>query len=77
MKDEGKTTKRRHDLSDVYKRNCAIYLTKVKVLMGGDLFGRISRGYVMPLERSVDINDAADLRLAEFFAGEAGWSAAP
>lgn len=70
VEEEGKTSAPRHSLEKVYKRNCAIYLTKTEFIMQGDLFGRISRPYVMPRERSVDINTLADFELAEFYVGK-------
>jgi len=60
-------SKSRDELRDVYKRNCAIYLTKTDILMQGDLFGNDSRAYIMPEERSIDINTSFDFDLAEFF----------
>ena len=67
LEDEGKKSARRQELSKVYKRNCAIYLTKVEYIMKGDLFGKVSRPYVMPEERSTDINEPIDFELAEFW----------
>ena len=66
QEDEGKTSARRDDSEKVYKRNCAIYLTRTDLIMVGDLFGNVSRPHVMPRERSVDINDPLDFELAEF-----------
>lgn len=66
MEDEGKTSAARGELERVYKRNCAIYLTRAELIMKGDLFGKVSRAYVMPRERSVDINEPIDFELAEF-----------
>lgn len=67
LEDEGKKSEQRQDLSKVYKRNCGIYLTKVEYIMKGDLFGEVSRPYVMPEERSIDINELVDFKLAEFW----------
>lgn len=64
---EGKQSIPRQFLDKAYRRNSAIYLTKVDLIMKGDLFGKISRPYIMPMERSVDINEPADLELAEFY----------
>lgn len=64
---EGKTFASRQDLTRVYKRNCAIYLTRTDLLMAGDLCGSVSRPYVIPRERSVDINEPSDFELAEFW----------
>jgi len=65
---EGSSSASRGELRRVYKRNCAIYLTKTDVLMAGDLFGADSRAHIMPEDRSVDINTPADFELAKFFA---------
>lgn len=54
----------RQDLPVVYRRNGAIYVTKTPIILGGSLFGADSRGYVMPKDRSVNINDEVDLILA-------------
>jgi CMP-N,N'-diacetyllegionaminic acid synthase len=66
FEDEGKESSRRQDLSPMYKRNCAIYLTKTEHIKRGDLFGKKSVAYVMPEERSVDINAPIDFEMAEF-----------
>lgn len=65
--DEGGTTSRRQDLEKVYKRNCAIYLTKTSLIEKGDLFGKKSLAYIMPAEKSVDINSPIDFEMAEFW----------
>ncbi|MCI0566097.1 acylneuraminate cytidylyltransferase family protein [bacterium] len=67
FEDEGKASARRQDLPKAYKRNTAIYLTKTDVIMTGDLFGKISRAYIMPAERSLDINRPIDFEFAEFW----------
>jgi len=67
LEDEGTSSSRRQDLDKVYKRNCAIYLTKIELIMKGDLFGEVSRPVIMPEERSVDINEPIDFELAEFW----------
>lgn len=67
VEEEDKQSSRRQDLERVYKRNCAIYLTKTELVMKGDLFGKVSRPYIMPAERSVDINKASDFEIAEFW----------
>ncbi len=51
----------------VYKRNCAIYLTRTELIFNGDQFGKKSMAYIMPRERSIDVNDPVDLELAEFW----------
>lgn len=63
--EEGKTSQSRQEPMAVYKRNCAIYLTKVSLLRRNDLFGKKSLAYVMPAERSVDINTPLDFLITE------------
>jgi CMP-N,N'-diacetyllegionaminic acid synthase len=65
LEDEGKTSGRRQDLTKMYKRNCAIYLTKVELIENGDLFGKVSRPHIMPEDRSLDINEPFDFDVAE------------
>ncbi len=64
--DEGAYSSRRQDEPDVYKRNCAIYLTKTELIKSGNLFGSKSYAYIMPVGRSVDINSLLDFEFAEF-----------
>ena len=66
IEDEGRESKTRSELKDLYKRNCAIYLTRTDLIMQGDLFGKDSRAYLMPEDRSIDINTLTDFELAEF-----------
>src|SRR3989338_1535211 len=68
FEDEGKESSRRQDLEKMYKRNCAIYLTHVRHIIRGDLFGKKSFSYIMPEELSLDINKPADFELAQFWA---------
>ena len=63
MPDE--STKRRQDLSPLYLRNGAIYLTKRDVIMGGRMWGDKVKPYVMPEERSINIDTMLDWKLAE------------
>ena len=65
QEEEGSYSRRRQDQEKVFKRNCAVYLTKTEFIRQNDLFGKISRPYLMPAERSVDINGMFDLKLAE------------
>ncbi len=66
LDDEGKETLPRAAGPAVYKRNAAIYLTKTPLILSGDLFGETSMAYVMPKERSLDINSLSDFSYAEF-----------
>lgn len=71
FEDEGHASARRQAGQKAYKRNCAIYLSKTDMIARGDLFGKISRPYIMPVERSLDINEPYDLELAEFLFSKA------
>ena len=57
---------------DVYKRNCAVYLTRTELIQAGDQFGETSYAYVMPEERSIDINDQSDVSFTEFLMSKHG-----
>ena len=67
LEEEGKSPAPRTSHTATYTRNAAIYLTKASVILKGDVFGNVSRPYIMPFERSVDINDMKDMALSEFF----------
>ena len=60
--------KRRQDFAyDVYKTNGAIYLVRREVLMEQrSFYGSHPRPLVMPLDRSIDIDDQLDFDMAEF-----------
>lgn len=66
FQDEGSTTAQRTAAEPIYKRNCAIYLTKGDTLLSGNLFGEKQYAYIMPDDRSVDINEPFEFDLAEF-----------
>jgi CMP-N,N'-diacetyllegionaminic acid synthase len=52
---------------DVYKTNGAIYLTRREVLTEeGSFYGSRARGFIMPAERSIDIDTLLDFEMAEF-----------
>lgn len=59
--------RRRQDLTpDVYRLNGAIYLTRRETLLRErSFYGQRSRAYVMPRERSLDIDDELDFAFAE------------
>ena len=54
------------ELPEVYVRNCSVYATRSNVIDSGVIIGKDCRGYVMPRERSVDINDKFDFLFAEY-----------
>lgn len=56
----------RQQLRPMFIRNGAIYLTRRDVLLRGSLKGSDSRAWVMPRERSVNVDDLHDLRFAEW-----------
>lgn len=63
---EPKEMLRRQDLPPVYIRNGAIYVVRRDVLMEkNSMVGKVSRPYIMPTERSVNIDSQLDLILAE------------
>ena len=63
--DEGEKTAA-HDLPDVYVRNCAVYIFKTSNIENDIQLGKHSLGYVMPENKSVDINTMMDFKFAEF-----------
>lgn len=54
----------RQAIPTVYRRNGAVYVTRADVILDGSLFGKDSRGFVMPKRRSININDADDILIA-------------
>ncbi|WP_413374357.1 cytidylyltransferase domain-containing protein [Paenibacillus taichungensis] len=58
---------RRQDLSELYVLNGAIYIVERDLLMNQNtMTGLNNCGYLMPQERSVDIDNELDLKWAEF-----------
>jgi CMP-N,N'-diacetyllegionaminic acid synthase len=56
-----------HDLPEVFARNGAVYATWRRNLeTKNDLIGQHSLAYIMPPERSVDINEWVDFEFAEY-----------
>lgn len=63
---EPKEMLRRQDLPPVYIRNGAIYAVRRDVVMlSNSMIGEVSRPYIMPEERSVNVDSLLDLHLAE------------
>lgn len=63
---EEKKIMRSQDLPEVYFRNGAYYSVKRDILIAKKtLYGKIIRPYIMPNERSIDINEEIDLKLVE------------
>ena len=57
---------RRQDLPPVYQLNGALYVTRTNVLLEENrVLGKYTAPYIMPAERSIDIDTTNDLRVAE------------
>ena len=60
------SNRQRQQLSKYYRLNGSIYIVSVeKILAGNNIYDDGSYAYVMPTERSVDIDTALDFLLAE------------
>lgn len=55
-----------HELPTLYVRNGSVYASRAYVINTGKIIGPDCRAYIMPRERSIDINDEIDLLFAEF-----------
>jgi len=63
--------KPRQELPKYYRINGAIYISKVdKFIKERDFYGLNSYAYIMPLDRSIDIDNFVDLKLAEILLEE-------
>ncbi|MBK7864651.1 MAG: hypothetical protein IPJ65_39815 [Archangiaceae bacterium] len=62
-----------HELPELYVRNCSVYVSRISTIERGSVLGNDSRGFLMPRERSIDINDEVDWKMAAllFAEGEA------
>jgi len=56
---------RRQDLEKAYKRSSAVYVIKRDVIMNGSLYGEHTIGYIVPRDRSIDIDVPFDWVIAE------------
>jgi CMP-N,N'-diacetyllegionaminic acid synthase len=54
-----------HELPELFVRNCAVYVSNKKTVESGKIIGDYCLGYLMPRERSVDINELIDFEFAE------------
>ena len=66
-----------HQLPTLYARNCAVYAIKRQVIESGHIIGPDCRGFVMPRERSVDINEELDWQFAQFLAQRSSGDGTP
>ncbi len=62
---EGAFPKRRQELEKLYIRNGAIYATRAAKIEQGTLWGTRSLAYIMPEERSININTDFQFNVAE------------
>jgi N-acylneuraminate cytidylyltransferase len=61
------SSSRRQELPPLYSLNGAVYVAKVDWLLMSETFiDRETAGYVMPRERSIDVDSEADLLMAEW-----------
>lgn len=70
--EEEKGRMAQHELQKIFVRNCAVYATRREVIESGEIIGEDCRGFVMPRERSVDINDEMDFLFTEFLVKRMG-----
>lgn len=62
--ENGKTAA--HEIPQLYVRNGSVYVTSRNLIDQGIIISNLSNAYVMPRERSIDINDELDFSFAEF-----------
>jgi CMP-N-acetylneuraminic acid synthetase len=55
-----------HQLNKLYVRNGSVYATLRRVHDEGRILGDDCRGYLMPRERSIDVNDELDWEFTQF-----------
>lgn len=55
-----------HELPELYARNCSVYVSNIATIKQGNVIGDHCLGYLMPRERSIDINDEIDFEFAAF-----------
>jgi len=61
-----KSTIRRQELPEVYRRNAGIYASRRHIVMEkGTVWGDRVAAHIMPEERSIDINNHLDFLFAE------------
>ena len=60
--------KRRQDAPKIYNMNASILIWKREFLLNSDkIFTNNTSLYIMPIERSIDIDTEFDLELVKFF----------
>lgn len=58
------------DAEELYISNGAMFVLRPEALMSGVMITEDSRPYIMPQEKSIDIDTIADFKMAEIFMGE-------
>jgi CMP-N,N'-diacetyllegionaminic acid synthase len=68
---DGNNVVRRQDAPKVYRLNGAVYVTNRDIIMKENrVLGRDTKAYIMPFERSIDIDTELDFKLAELLMRE-------
>lgn len=60
-------TGERQKLDKIYRRNTCMYMSTRETIMLGSFFGKRNYGYIMPPEKSIDINTPFDFLMAELY----------
>jgi CMP-N-acetylneuraminic acid synthetase len=68
--DDSTLSMRRQDLPPVYHRNGAVYAFRRRLLDQNTLLGQVILPYIMPVERSLNIDNEMDLMLADLILGK-------
>lgn len=71
IEDEGGRPVRRQEIKKMFIRNGAIYLTNTNIIGSNRMWGNLCLGYIMPQERSININTNFDWNMAEVALAEA------
>lgn len=61
-----------HELPELFIRNCSVYVCRSENISNGYIIGEKCLGFIMPRERSIDINDPIDFEFAEFIKNKYG-----
>lgn len=61
-----------HQLPKVYVRNGSVYVARRSLVAAGKVISDSCKGYLMPRDRSLDINDEYDWSVAEFMLNRRG-----
>lgn len=64
------STVRRQDMPEYYRVNGSIYVNEIRRLSENTSLNDNPTGYIMPVERSVDIDEPVDFAVAEYYLGK-------